>query len=188
MVDAYKYLGSGSQQTVTILRLSKPRPTKARRLLFTLQRLLAKLKHPPITIAQKLFDVMILPVLSYGCELWGQVLNPELEAIEIHLLKHILNLPQSATNMAVRGELGQLPLHLLWRERILPYWNRLCSEEIPDLLREAFDREAFDLATWMHQSGKTTWVSKVKELFDKAGMSFAFTNQGCGQEIIEKVM
>jgi len=59
------------------------------------------------------------------------------------------------------------------------YWNRLCSEDIPDLLREAFD-----LATWMHQSGKTTWVSKVKELFDKAGMLFVFTNQGCGQEII----
>jgi len=72
--------------------------------------------------------------------------------------------------------------------RILRYWNRLCSEKIPVLLREAFDREAFDLATWMHQSGKTTWVSKVKELFDKGGMSFVFTNQGCGQEIIEKVM
>ena len=91
--------------------------------------------------------------------------------------------PQSATNMAVSGELGQLPLHLLWREMILRYWNRLCSEEITDLLREAFR-----LATWMHQSGNTTWVSKVKELFDKAGMSFAFTTQGCGQEIIEKVM
>ena len=60
------------------------------------------------------------------------------------------------------------------------YWNRLCSE---DLLREAFR-----LATWMHQSGKTTWVSKLKELFDKAGMSFAFTTRGCRQEIIEKVM
>ena len=77
-------------------------------ILFALQRLLAKLKHPPITIAQKLFDVMILPVLSYGCELWGQALNPELEEIEIHFLKYILNLPQSATNMAVCGELGQL--------------------------------------------------------------------------------
>jgi len=62
-------------------------------------------------------------------------------------------------------------------------WNRLCSEDIPDLLREAFE-----LATWMHQSGKTTWVSKVKELFDKAGMLFAFTSQDCCEEIIEKVM
>ena len=30
-----------------------------------------------------------------------------------------LNLLPSATNMAICGELGQLPLHLLWRERIL---------------------------------------------------------------------
>ena len=64
---------------------------------------------------------MIVPVLSYGCELWGQAVNPELETIEIHFLKYMLNLPQSATNMAVCGELGQLPLHLLWRERILRY-------------------------------------------------------------------
>ena len=84
--------------------------------------------------------------------------------------------------MAVRGELGQLPLHLMWRERILSYWNRLCPE-IPDLLREAFH-----LSTWMHQTGKTTWVTKVKQLFDKAGMSFAFTPQGCGRRIIEQVM
>ena len=115
----------------------------------------------------------------------GTSTNPELEAIETHFIEYILNLPQSATNMAVCGELGQLPLHLLllWRERILGYWNRLCSEEIPDLLREAFR-----LTTWMHQSGKSTWVSKLKELFDKAGMSFAFTTRGCRQEIIEKVM
>ena len=38
---------------------------------------------------------------------------------------------------------------------------------------------------WMHQTGKTTWLTKVKELFDKAGMSFAFTPQGCGRRIIE---
>ena len=40
----------------------------------------------------------------------------------------------------------------------------------------------------MHQTGKTTWVTKVKELFDKAGMSFAFTPQGCGRRVIEQVM
>ena len=63
------------------------------------------------------------------------------------------------------------------------YWNRLCSEEIPDLLREAFH-----LSTWIHETGKTTWVTKVQQLFDKAGMSFAFTPQGCGQRVIEQVM
>ena len=40
----------------------------------------------------------------------------------------------------------------------------------------------------MHQTGKTTWVTKVKELFDKAGMSFAFIPQGCGGRRMKEVM
>ena len=183
MVQEYKYLGVWLSTNHVYNKAKKAQANQGKKAIFALQRLLVKLKYPPITIALKLFDVMILPVLSYGCELWGHVVDPELEASEMHFLKYILNLPPSATNMAVRGELGQLPLHLLWREKILCYWNRLCSEEIPDLLREAFH-----LSTWMHQTGKTTWVTKVKELFDKAGMSFAFTPQGCGRREIEQVM
>ena len=90
---------------------------KGKKAIFALQRLLARLKYPPIAL--KLFDVMILPVLSYGCELWGLVVDPELEATEMHFLKYVLSLPPSATNMAIRGELGQLPLHFLWKKRIL---------------------------------------------------------------------
>lgn len=183
MVQAYKYLGVWLSTNRIYNKAQQAQANQGKKAIFALQRLLAKLKHPPITIALKLFDALILPVLSYGCELWGHVVDPEMEATEMHFLKYILNLPPSATNMAVRGELGQLPLHLLWRERILSYWNRLSSEEIPDLLKEAFH-----LSFWMHQTGKTTWVTKVKELFDKAGMSFAFTPQGCGRRVIEQVM
>ena len=154
MVQAYKYLGVWITTNGNYIKAQQAQANQGKK---DYKDYLQSLKHPLITIALKLFDVMILPLLCYGCELWGQALNPELEAIETHFLKYILNSPQSATNMAVHGELGQLPLHRLRRQRILCYWNRLCSEEIPDFLREAFD-----LATWMHQSGKTTRVSKVK--------------------------
>ena len=41
----------------------------------------------------------------------------------------------------------------------------------------------------MHQPVKPcTSVTKVKQLFDKAGSSFAFTPQECGRRIIEQVM
>jgi len=59
-----------------------------------------------------------------------------LQLIEMHFLKCILHPPPSATNMAVCRKLGHSPLHLLWKERILRYWNKLDSEEIPDLLKE----------------------------------------------------
>ena len=32
---------------------------------------------------------------------------------------------------------GQLPIHLIWKERILRYWDRLCANDIPMLLKEA---------------------------------------------------
>ena len=85
-------------------------------------------KYPLITIALKLFELMqrycqyYLTVVNYGIMYWIQSWRQQ-------KCKYILNLPPSATNMAVCGELGQLPLHLPWRERILSYWNRLCSEE-----------------------------------------------------------
>jgi len=43
-------------------------------------------------------------------------------------------LPPNATAAAVQGELS---IHLLWKERILRYWNRLCSDSTPVLLRQA---------------------------------------------------
>ena len=118
MVQAYKYLGVWLSTNHIYNKAQQAQANQGKKAIFALQRLLAKLKHPPITIALKLFDALILPVLSYGCELWGHVVDPEMEATEMHFLKYILNLPPSATNMAVCGELGQLPLHLLWRERI----------------------------------------------------------------------
>ena len=85
----------------------------------------------------KFYDVMIVPILCYGCELWGFHEDKDLERVEDHYLKFVLYLPPNATTAAIRGELGQLPIHLLWKERILRYWNRLCSEDAPVLLRHA---------------------------------------------------
>ena len=56
---------------------------------------------------------------------------------ELSFLKFILGLPPNATNAAVRGELGQLPLHLYWKERILKYWKRICEGNIPTILLHA---------------------------------------------------
>ena len=42
---------------------------------------------------------------------------------------------------------------------------------IPDLLKEAVN-----LSAWMHQSCKNIWVAIIKELFDNADMSSAFTS------------
>ena len=116
---------------------------------------------------------MALPILSYGAEIWGFMEDSSLEAVELHYLKHILHVPLTASNIAVRGELGQLPIHLIWKERILRYWDRLYSNDIPILLKEAVA-----LAHQLGQSGKKCWLRKLQELFNAAGLPSAFSCTG----------
>lgn len=96
--------------------------------------MLSKLQYPPFPVLLKLYDMMIVPVLCYGCELWGFEEDRDLERVEMNYLKYALHLPPNASTTAIRGELGQMPIHLYWKERIIRYWNRLCSEDISILL------------------------------------------------------
>ena len=65
------------------------------------------------------YESMIKPIMYYGSEIWGFKEDKELERIELWFLRSILHLPNSAVGMVIRGELGQLPLYLWWKERIL---------------------------------------------------------------------
>ena len=80
---------------------------------------------------------MIIPILCYGCEIWGFSEKSDLEVVEMNFLMYVLHLQLNASNIAVRGKVGQLPLHLLWKERILKYWHRLCFKDIPVLYTKA---------------------------------------------------
>ena len=101
--------------------------SQAKKAAFALLAISVRLNHPSVTVMLRLYDALITSIMSYGCEIWGFKEDRDLEKVEIKFLKSILHLPDSTPTMAVRGELGQLPIFVLWKERILKYWNRLCS-------------------------------------------------------------
>jgi hypothetical protein len=133
---------------------------KAMKAMFSLQATLKQLGHPPIPVILQLYESMLKPVMCYGSEVWGFNENKNLERVELRFLKYILHLPLSAPNMAVRGELGQLPLHLWWIERILKFWDRLCAEDAPMLLKAAVHC-SLDMA----YAGKRCWAHNVISFF-----------------------
>ena len=106
--------------------------------------------------------------------------DEDLERVEDHYLKFVLYLPPNATTAAIQGELGRLPIHLLWKERILRYWNRLCSEDAPVLLRHAILHQKQLL-----EKSKQCWVQAV---FEGAGFASAFTYNGCDKELTNFIM
>ncbi len=44
----------------------------------------------PVDIQMELFTVMVLPVMTYGSEVWGHYIVKELELLHLKSLKHLL--------------------------------------------------------------------------------------------------
>ena len=67
---------------------------------------------------------MILPILLYGCEIWG---FEDLENIEIFyrkFLKYILKVKSQTTDCMVYGETGRVPLDIIIKTRMGVFWHK----------------------------------------------------------------
>ncbi len=60
----------------------------------------------PIDLQLELFDRVIVPIMLYGCKVWGPENYIETEKIYFKFLKHILRVHGRTTNNMVYGELG----------------------------------------------------------------------------------
>ena len=77
--------------------------------------------------SNKLFETLIVPILSYGCEVWGAYLKQTfqnwekspIEKVYLRFCKYYLGVNGKATNTACRAELGRFPLKLVVDLRIV---------------------------------------------------------------------
>ena len=70
IVDDFRYLGVTFSRTGTFKKCRDDRYKKAQRAMFSLPKNI-RLKQLPIDVQLQLFDSVVLPVLLYGCEIWG---------------------------------------------------------------------------------------------------------------------
>ena len=71
------------------------------------------------------FDKIILPILLYGCEIWGY---EDIECIEVFYrkyLKYILRLNIQTTRCMVYGEAGKKPLSITIKSRMVCFWHKI---------------------------------------------------------------
>ena len=123
----------------------------------------------------QLFDILVQPVLSYGCEVWGVDLldRADCASERVHrwFCRRVQGLPKQAASAVSLAELGRQPLHLFWVQQLARFWNRLqASMSEPDrLLGRAFEdnlalmREGTDLA-----SGSPCWCRRWQQFLQSA--------------------
>ena len=110
--------------------------TKANRAKYALNNI-AKFKRIPVKTAIRLFDATILPILTYGSEIWA--LNSTLDYDEwdscplekshLDFIRHILGTNRSVNNPMCRTELGRYPLCIEISCRVVNFYKHM--KEMP---------------------------------------------------------
>jgi hypothetical protein len=131
VVNKFTYLGVTLSSNGNFLKAQEALSKQASRALFSLNKLFSKISF---SIADKirLFDAMILPILTYGTEIWGFHPSPDIEKVHLKFLKQTLSIRPQTTSAAVYGELGRFPLECIKKMRIIKFWFNI--KQKPDSL------------------------------------------------------
>jgi hypothetical protein len=71
---------------------------QARKALYCLHRELRNISIP-IDLQLKLFDKLIFPILTYGCEIWGYENTKQIEKLHLQFCRNILGVRTTTPNV-----------------------------------------------------------------------------------------
>ena len=140
--------------------------------MFKLQSILKTQKHCCPKLCVKLFNSLVRPILTYGCQVWGTRLikhvthgTPEIDKLDLEapeklcnsFLKYLLGVPKYSPNSAVKGELGIYPAYIFILKQVTSYWEHLKTH--PDKLASSAMQDG--------AIGPNSWISQVKQLITK---------------------
>ena len=124
------------------------------------------------SLACKIFEAMISPILSYNSEIWGVYVkhdfkawdNTPIEKIHLKFCKRYLEISIKASNVVSRSELGRLPLIINIYKNIRHYILYLLRKNEDTIVKQAF-RTSLEL----HCNGKNSFyhnLMKISEYYD----------------------
>lgn len=186
-VDQYSYLGITLSNTGTFTICKKNLTEKARKSMNRLKGLLwgTGIKK---SLALKMFDQLVLPIMIYGCEIWaaGDIMKllklnvtstfentydkiPQ-EKLNVHFCKFLLGMSAKSCNIAALGELGRYPIFIKALTRMMKYYARIKNMPKNSLMGDA-------LQDMEHRSGrgKHTWNKAVQNIMDCLGLDLEQT-------------
>ena len=133
VVSDFLYLGLKLNYNNRMHVAQKDLCDRASRAMFSLMKKYNDLSLP-VDLMLDLFDKTVLPVLTYGCEIWGHDVLDIVTKIQLKFYKCILSLRQSTPSMMVFGETGKYPVTVSIKTRMLCFWFKLCVSQYSNKL------------------------------------------------------
>ena len=136
-VNTFKYLGLHSCQSGAVTHLISPIKSKAGGSWATVQGRHSLLQcGRTINLHLHLLQAVLVPVLQYGCQVWGMH-SPsvaaanrarlDLQRLYDYYLTTVCGLLPSTPRRILLAELGLLPLQVSWWQQTLRFWNNLAA-------------------------------------------------------------
>ena len=167
IVHQFTYLGVKITSTGNFNAHLDQSKEKALHAFFKLSRTVdfKELKPKP---ANMLFDSLISPILTYGCEVWGTYQKQnfdvwdknQIEKVHLRFCKYYLGINRKSSNIASRSELGRFPLKIFIDTLILKYYNHLIT--MPD---DSIAKQSFLISKSLLSQAKLSFHSNLQSIF-----------------------
>ena len=128
------------------------------------------------TIAFKLFDCQILPILEYGSDIWytGDDVN-DLEKNHPKFIKSTLGVRRQTSTSAIYGDTGRFPLIIRQHIKAVKYWCRIIQ-----LSQSHPVKNAYNMHFELDGIGFTNWCSRIRSVFERTGLDQTWESQIIG--------
>ena len=144
-----------------------------------------------VITALKLFDTLILPIIRYGSEAWSPFYAKNIndnnflslcekfpaEKLHTKFCRYLLGVSRKTTNIAVRAELGRLPLLTSLLPYAAKYWLQLCDLNGNRLVNDAH----LDLITHVSHA-YFNWAKAIQLIWTTFSLQVIWDNQGSLQK------
>ena len=124
--NSYKYLGVLLSSNGSFLNARKAIYEKANKAMHLLYKRIYNL-NLPLDLQLQLFDSTILPIITYGSEIWGYENLDMFERIQNQFLRTITKCRKSTPMYMLYGELGRHPISITIKSRIIGFWTHIIN-------------------------------------------------------------
>lgn len=170
-VSYYKYLGVTMSTRLSWTPAQTVLAAQARKALLMISQVNNQCEFS-FTTTCKIFDTCIVPILTYGSEIWGTCVNNIIESVHMKFCKMQLGVSINTPTPAVLGECGREHIYIKCFVKSIKYWLKLLSSPSNSLLYSCY--------SFLYNQcllGKSNWASEIRDLLCRHGFGWAWENQ-----------
>ena len=174
VVFAFKYLGVQFNYNNKFNYAQKCLYDQASRSMFALLKKCRRLMLP-LDIQIELFNRIVVPVLLYACEVWSPAMTDLASKLQLRFLKISLKLGKATPSSMIYGELGQFPIEITAKIRMLCYWFKLVNSGSESKFSSIVYKLLYDM--YIANTHKSLYLVTVERTLNEIGMSGIWQNQ-----------